>query len=735
MFATTILTISMLAMPHELSISKTTETPLEVIEFNGVTVEIDRSTLQNVQENDTVIVQDFPLGSDGTVKLLLKSFEVLTPEAEIVRGTINIDGNLLQRQFPKPNITFLKGAIEGDPSSRVFLAVGEHTTNGLIERDGMTYILAKDKTRGWTTVYNLSEVDPEDMNWVDFYCGVKDASEPIIEKRERALNSVNGVCQAVQVAVDTDYEFTENLFDGNVAASSEYAVTLMAAMSAIYTLDVEVGIQVSFLRLWDNPSDPWNGSTAGEQLPQFREFWQSNMQSVPRHLTHLLSGRLLGGGVAYVGAVCTSYGYAVSGSLNGSFPVPLEDFNSNNWDIFVVAHETGHNCGTRHTHDYSPVIDDCGNGDCSNALGGTIMSYCHTCSGGMTNIVLSFHPRVQRTIEHFLTDEVPCSLDCDDSLVGSCCHSDSTCTEISLADCENLSGTFLGSATVCATSSCNPIIGACCLGADGTCEELSITICVSDGGSYMGTGTECADNWCDVDMEYACCLGESCSEMTAVDCELAEGFWAGFGSFCALGACDPMENDFCDTAMPVSTGVWNFSNYGAFSEDVIYDNEDCPAEFLGGVHSDVWFSYVACEDGVLLVSTCDIINFDSDIIVYQGTCDNMVQVECNGDGEGCGGFTSEVSLNVVENDSYLIRVGSFSSDDYGNGQLLIGGQNCVPDIPCVGDINGDLEVNVVDLLAVVDHWGESSILYDVDDSGVVDSADILLIISNWGNCD
>jgi len=105
------------------------ETPLEVIQFDGVTVDINRSDLQKVKENDTVIVQDFPLGSDGQVKLLLQRFEVLAPGAEIVRGTINIDGDLLQRQFPKPNITFLKGAIEGDPSSRVFLALGEHTTN------------------------------------------------------------------------------------------------------------------------------------------------------------------------------------------------------------------------------------------------------------------------------------------------------------------------------------------------------------------------------------------------------------------------------------------------------------------------------------------------------------------------------------------------------------------------------------------------------------------------------
>jgi len=735
MFVSTILTISLLAIPHELSISKTAVTPIEVVQFSGVTVEIDRNVLMRIKENDIVVVQDFPLGTDGQVNLRLQRFEVLAPDAEVVRGTINIDGTLLQKQFPKPNIVFLKGVIEGNPSSSVFLALGEHTTNGLIERDGMTYVLAKDKTRGWTTVYNLSNVDPKDMNWADFHCGVEDASKPIIEQRNRSANGRGDECKAIQIAVDTDYEFTEELFEGNIAASSEYAVTLMAALSAIFTNNVEIGIQVSFLRLWDNSSDPWTAIGAHEQLIQFRNFWTENMGDVSRHLAHLLSARHFDwGGVAYLGSVCTSYGYAFSAGLNGSFPIPLEDHHQNNWDIGVVAHETGHNCGTRHTHDYSPPIDDCGNGDCSSAFGGTIMSYCHTCSGGMTNIVLGFHPRVQRKIKYYLANDISCSLDCDLALVGACCHTDS-CTEITQGDCESLSGTFLGSATTCDTSSCDPIVGACCTGSEGECEELSISLCVSSGGSYMGTGTECSAGWCNVDMEYACCLEESCSEMTETDCELAEGFWAGFGTFCATGGCNPLDNDFCETAMPVSTGVWNFSNYGAYSDDIIYDNEDCRAEYLGGVHSDVWFSYVACDNGQLLVSTCGIINFDSDIIVYQGTCDNMVQVECNGDAKGCGGFTSEVTLDVFMDETYLIRVGGFSADNYGNGQILIGGQNCIPDVPCVGDVDGNGSIDVSDLLAVVDHWGETSIQYDIDESGVVDIADVMLIISNWGNCD
>lgn len=741
MFVTTFLSISMLAMPHELSISQNEVTPQEVLQFNGVTVEIDRNTLSDIRENDIVVVEDFPLGTDDQVTLRLQRFEVFTPDAKVVRGSVNIDGEVLQKQFPRPQVVLLKGAIEGDPSSRVFLAIGEHTTNGLIESDGMTYVVAKDKTRGWTTVYNVSNINPEDMNWTDFHCGVEDAAKPILEKRNRNATRLVGDCIALQVAVDTDYEFTGEIFEGNTAASSEYAVTLMAAMSTIYSADVGVEVHVSFLRLWDTDTDPWDEPDTLGQLPQFRQHWESQMGNIPRHLAHLLSGRSLGGGRAYIGAACSSFGYAVSGNLHGSFPLPLEDHHQNNWDIFVVSHETGHNCGTHHTHSnsYSPVIDGCGNGDCSEAFGGTIMSYCHTCSGGMSNIVLNFHPRVQTTIENYLAD-ITCSLDCDSALIGACCQVDS-CTELTLLDCESQGGDFLGSATECAVVSCDPIIGACCIGVEGECDERTSLDCSTLGGTYIGIDTLCVDGWCDPESVSACCFDESCGEMTASDCELSGGFWAGFGTLCSTGGCNPVFNDFCETAMLVSTGVWDFSNVGALTDDIIYDDEDCVSEYLGDMYYDVWFSFVACEDGPLVVSTCDIVNFDSSIVVYEGSCDDMVQVECNGDVDGCAGFTSEVSLDVLSGDSYLIRVGGFSDSNYGNGQILIGGQNCIPNAPCLGDVDENGVVDINDLLIVVDHWGETpdpkdpSILYDVDESGIVDNADLLLIISNWGDCE
>src|SRR5690606_25285714 len=81
-----------------------------------------------------------------------------------------------------------------------------------------------------------------------------------------------------------------------------------------------------------------------------------------------------------------------------------------NWDLVVAAHELGHNFGAIHTHNYNPPLDGCGNGDCSAPFGGTIMSYCHTCSGGLGNITLHFHPQNLADMNSYLQGATSCPL-------------------------------------------------------------------------------------------------------------------------------------------------------------------------------------------------------------------------------------------------------------------------------------------------------------------------------------
>ena len=94
---------------------------------------------------------------------------------------------------------------------------------------------------------------------------------------------------------------------------------------------------------------------------------------------------------------------------------------------------------------------------------------------------------------------------------------------------------------------------------------------------------------------------------------------------------------------------------------------------------DVWYRLVACGTGTMNVSLCDLVNFDSDLAVYAGSCDGLTQVACNGDGSGCGGYTSLLSVNVDQGQTYYIRVGGYQGAT-GSGSMTVTG----PGEPCDG---------------------------------------------------
>jgi hypothetical protein len=57
---------------------------------------------------------------------------------------------------------------------------------------------------------------------------------------------------------------------------------------------------------------------------------------------------------------------------------------------------------------------------------------------------------------------------------------------------------------------------------------------------------------------------------------------------------------------------------------------------------------------------------------------------------------------------------------------------CLP--ACPGDINGDDVVNVIDLLALLEAWGQIGGPADCNNDGIVNTADLLLLLGNWGDC-
>ena len=381
---------------------------------------VEFSSLRGVEMGSRVRLESLEIGGER-VDLLLDRVDVLSEGAELWVGT---ETGLERREWPE--VVVLSGFVEGESDSLAYVAISEFGTNGFVEiRGEMTSLSTGPVVAGRDLVSSLKTMALSDLDGATAApaCGFEAGDvllEPFggqhsFEGDEVLLDGSEGTqgvgCRIAQIAIETDYEYTNRLFGGNTTASAAYAVSLIGAISEIYERDVDVSLSVPFVRVWGANNDPY--TAGGDPLDEVRDHWRASMGSVDRTLVHYLTGKqnMAYGGVAYLSTVCsTQWGYGVSGYLNGFFPYPLVD-HSGNWDLVVAAHEMGHNFGTGHTHDsYTPVIDGCGNGNCAGAFGGTIMSYCHTCSGGIQNIVLNFHPRVQTVIENYL-NTVPCNLD------------------------------------------------------------------------------------------------------------------------------------------------------------------------------------------------------------------------------------------------------------------------------------------------------------------------------------
>ena len=134
---------------------------------------------------------------------------------------------------------------------------------------------------------------------------------------------------------------------------------------------------------------------------------------------------------------------------------------------------------------------------------------------------------------------------------------------------------------------------------------------------------------------------------------------------------DAPENDECSGAFAIGNGLTDITTVGATNSSDSYDDSDCSGTYLGQLNADVWYSYTPSSSGTLTVETCDLIDFDSDLVVYQGTCGNKSQIACNGDGTDCSGYSSLLTVEVNSGTSYLIRVGGWDESSEGSGQLRV----------------------------------------------------------------
>jgi hypothetical protein len=392
--------------------------PLRAFDTERITDEgivhlnLDDDARAELTSRGRVVLDDVPLAPQVQFDLELSRVSVYGPQARIVIA----DGDQ-QRAGDASDSVLLAGTVVDDADSLAVLSLAGEQVQGLVWIDDETFIISSGPAAnpGELVAFGMERIADDLIEWVEHTCYADRIAQIPALLREadpgagrQALRD-DIACRVVPLAIETDRELLRDLFNDDINAATAYVELLVGATNEIYKRDFNATYEIVFLRLWES-SDPWNQNSTVDQLYQFQGYWNANMTDVQRGLAHYLSGRGLGGGVAWVGAICADgYDYALSANLAGYFPYPLQDNHAQNWDIMVFAHEGGHNFGAPHTHDIG--VDGCAYGDCGVAPNGTIMSYCHLCPGGLENIVLEFHPRIiDEEILPYLQWNVPCDL-------------------------------------------------------------------------------------------------------------------------------------------------------------------------------------------------------------------------------------------------------------------------------------------------------------------------------------
>ena len=188
------------------------------------------------------------------------------------------------------------------------------------------------------------------------------------------------------------------------------------------------------------------------------------------------------------------------------------------------------------------------------------------------------------------------------------------------------------------------------------------------------------------------------------------------------------ENDECSNAEEISSGSIFVSTAGATSSNI--DSAlTCSTSGGPSVEADIWFLYTADCTGQLDVSTCGA-SFDSRLDIFDATSG------CPSDGSsivGCSdndcGDDASASILTLAGQSYFVRVGS-PDGSVGNLDLEI---TCTPfEDPCPEDLNNDGVVDGADLGLLLGSWGTGG--QDINGDGVVNGADLGLLLGAWGPC-
>ena len=209
-------------------------------------------------------------------------------------------------------------------------------------------------------------------------------------------------------------------------------------------------------------------------------------------------------------------------------------------------------------------------------------------------------------------------------------------------------------------------------------------------------------------------------------------------------ACVDLASNFCQSEPPANDQYQDcivirqddnpFTTIGATTDGPELP-EGCDEGFGLEFNNDIWYSYTATCNGLANIRTCGASTFDTKLAVYDGDCIDPLGdlLACSDDSLFCAQSNlSWIELPVTCGQQLIIRVGGF--DQFGGtGVLRVSCSGTECGSPCVGDLDGDDQVNGVDLGILLADWGRKT-PNDLDGDGIISGTDLGILLAAWGSC-
>ncbi len=192
-------------------------------------------------------------------------------------------------------------------------------------------------------------------------------------------------------------------------------------------------------------------------------------------------------------------------------------------------------------------------------------------------------------------------------------------------------------------------------------------------------------------------------------------------------SCDPPRNETCSGQIVFTTADLPFDDAGLIG---------CFNDVTDKPYWDIFYRYDCAITADHTFEMCDSAQ-DTYIRIYVNGCGWADGDEFAVGDDECPGSPPNadpvITVPLVAGTPYWIELGTWRPDrPWG-----------APNIPflfrvsvdgCEGDTNGDLAVDILDLLGLLAAWGSNDPVFDLDGDGTVGITDFLAMLAAWGDC-